>query len=356
MARLATFVHASDLHFGTLDPSSLDAANPWWMRLPKLDGFLGHSEWAITQLSRRFTELKKSEGAGLIITGDLTTCGKASEFQLFDIFAGANPSAKSLNYLGLRTADWKKTSIPGNHDHWPGTLAIFGAPEATLYQFFSDLPRVTPVLYLPLGYKLRFIWIDSDIDVGFKAPNRGWARGSFVSHLEIVKQKLLEGSELALSEKEIRVLCLHHSPTFSRKVYPGALEIDRRSRERLNRFIVECRISVVLCGHIHTPPYVQPELASHSDGKALFLEARCGSTTQARLSDLLPSLKSKLRSLGILPNEETNSLLVHRIVEESGKVYWETEINLLYPGLFVKPTAPALPNGQTVTVRFRVWP
>jgi hypothetical protein len=57
-----------------------------------------------------------------------------------------------------------------------------------------------------------------------------------------------------------------------------------------------------------------------------------------------------------LPAEQTSSLLVHRIVEENGQAFWETEINLLYPGKFEKPPEKALENGQNVTVRFRVWP
>src|ERR1041384_6475584 len=92
MNRLATFMHVSDLHFGTLDLSSLNAANAWWMRFPILDGFLGHSERALFRLDQRFAELKKTEQARPIITGDLTTCGKDSEFQLFDDYAGAIPS------------------------------------------------------------------------------------------------------------------------------------------------------------------------------------------------------------------------------------------------------------------------
>ena len=88
----------------------------------------------------------------------------------------------------------------------------------------------------------------------------------------------------------------------------------------------------------------------------LFLEARCGSTTQTRPSDLLPSVKSKLRGLGILPKEQTNTLLVHRIMEEDGEAFWETEIHLQFPAKFEKPPGKVLSNNQPVVVRFRVWP
>jgi 3',5'-cyclic AMP phosphodiesterase CpdA len=161
----------------------------------------------------------------------------------------------------------------------------------------------------------------------------------------------------AFADKEIRVLCMHHSPTYvgtARSL--RSLEVDNTSRQRLARFIIDNRISVVLCGHLHSPPFVQQELAKTSTKQRLFLEARCGSTSQAKPSDLLPSIKSKLRSLGILPSERTNSLLIHRVIERNGRVEWETEINLLYPGKFAKPPSAKIQNNQQVTVPFKVWP
>lgn len=352
MTRLATFMQISDLHFGVLDPSSLNAANAWWMKLPILDGFLGHSEIAIVRLDQRYSALKKSEdkSAYVITTGDLTTCGKAQEFQLFDAYAGANPSPQIFNYSGLRTPSWRKRAIPGNHDHWPGSIKIVGAPNAALYNLFPNLPRMS--VLNTNGYQIRFIWIDSDIDVGFRSLHRGWARGSCVSHLLMMQNQLP-----AMGDKEIRVLCMHHSPTFRGSVRSlRSLELDRTSRQQLEKFIIDNHISVVLCGHVHNPPYVHPELAISQGQQSLFLEARCGSTSQVNPSDMPIPLKKKLRSLGILPPERTNSLLIHRVSENNGEVTWETEINLLYTSGFAKPPSAKLQNNQDVTVPFRVWP
>lgn len=343
-------MHISDLHVGTVDPLSLNAANAWWMRFPILDGYLGHSERALFALDRRFAALKK-ESAELIITGDLTTCGKDVEFQLFDTYVGAQPSARSLNYMGLRNPGWEKMAIPGNHDHWPGTIAILGSPRGMVYRIFNDLPRVSPLISIGNGYQVRFIWINSDVDVGHRSMHRGLARGGCFSHLEY-----LETQMPALDEKEIRVLCMHHSPSYRGSGPLWSLEIDQKSRNRVSEFIIDHRISVVLCGHLHSPPYVHPELAISGARRASFLEARCGSTSQIKPSDLLSSVKRKLRSRGLLPRERTNTLLVHRVIEDQGSVNWETEINLLYPGKFDKPTSTRLVNGQEVTVNFRVWP
>lgn len=350
MNRLTTFMHISDLHFGTLDPLSLNATNSWWMKFPILDGYLGHSERALFALDRRFAALK-NEHARLIITGDLTTCGKDVEFQLFDTYAGANPSSNSLNYMGLRNPGWQTTAIPGNHDYWPGTLTILGSPPGMVYSIFKDLPRISPLLHIGQGYQVRFIWINSDAEVGHKSKHRGFAQGRCVLHLKDLRTKMP-----ALVDKEIRVLCMHHSPAYKGSAPLRLLEMDKTSRDRLAQFIIDYRISVVLCGHLHSPPYVHPELAVSGTKKALFLEARCGSTSQIKPSDLLSPVKSKLRSLGLLPKERTNTLLVHRVIERNGRVDWETEINLLYPGKFDKSTSSELDNGQKVTVRFRVWP
>jgi hypothetical protein len=151
---------------------------------------------------------------------------------------------------------------------------------------------------------------------------------------------------------------MHHSPTYQGNAQSlWSLELDQASRDRVAKFIVDHHLSVVLCGHLHSPPYVHPKRAIVSRTRqADFLEARCGSTSQSKRSDLDPSVRMILRSLGILPKERTNTLLVHRIIEENGRVDWETEINVLYPGGFAKPPSAQLKNGQDVTVRFPVWP
>ena len=351
MNRLATFMHISDLHFGTLNPLSLNATNVWWMRFPILDGYLGHSERAIFELDRRFAELKKTEQAQLIVTGDLTTCGKDVEFQLFDTYAGATPSSKSLNYMGLRNPGWQESAIPGNHDYWPGTIKILGSPQGMVYRIFNDLPRISPLLSISQGYQVRFIWINSDADVGHRSKHRGFAQGCCVSHVVYLRTKMP-----ALVDKEIRILCVHHSPAYQGIAPLRLLEMDKTSRNHLAEFIIDYHISVVLCGHLHSPPYVHPEPAVSGTKQVHFLEGRCGSTSQIKPSDLLPSVTSKLRSLGLLPSERTNTLLVHRVIERDDHVAWETEINLLYPGGFAKPSSSHLKNGQDVTVSFQVWP
>jgi hypothetical protein len=68
MDLLATIVHISDLHFGPVDPGTMDAVIPrLWQRFPWFDGLLGHSYFAATKLDRFYGSLAQ-EAALLVMT------------------------------------------------------------------------------------------------------------------------------------------------------------------------------------------------------------------------------------------------------------------------------------------------
>lgn len=341
---LATFIHVSDLHFGRLDISDLDSNNAWWKVLVRLQGFLGHGANYIRSLVRVSGHLRRTESASLIVTGDLTTCGRTDEFGTVDLYLGSVPTSNTLSYLGLRCPDWKKYAISGNHDQWPGHCSVLGYANPVVYQWFYDLPRISPTLSLRSGHELTFLWIDSDANVGPFSYRRVLAHGSFCSQLQELQRRLSTPGK-----REIRVLAIHHSPTFAGHF----LQIDSWTRKELESFIVTNKISVVLCGHLHNPPYVQVASANNS---VSYLEARCGSTTQANFDDLKPHERQQLRVRGLTTPKETNSLLVHRLVQEAGGIFWETEIWLDDIGRFRKPDYFTLQNGQSVTTRFRILP
>lgn len=84
---LRTFVHVSDLHFGAIDMKNGDAlldasAQKWWRTHKLLDGFLGHAHASAVHLMQFFVPLHQSDGARLIVTGDLTAVGAPGEFVL----------------------------------------------------------------------------------------------------------------------------------------------------------------------------------------------------------------------------------------------------------------------------------
>jgi 3',5'-cyclic AMP phosphodiesterase CpdA len=344
--RLATFVHISDLHFGVIDPSNFDAKAPSiWAKVSHLDGLLGHSYKSLVKLERFFAQLKVSEkDARLIVTGDLTTVGRREEFETADEFLGSTLLPPKGNFVGLGVSNWREMAIPGNHDHWPGHAGIFGGPTRTLAKFFPNLPFITdPPLPLSSGHELRFLWIDTDADVSHHGSQRFFARGSFTSQLTTLAGKL--GIP---SKNEIRVLCLHHSRSQS----GYALQMDGPSRNSLDNFIVAHDVAALLCGHIHQPPQVRTVNVTHLMTSIDYLDAQCGTTTQ--LSTLPYQWRTILGRRPARPNRWPNSLLVHRLSEEYGKIYWETEVYLEGPQGFRIPSS--LPNGNPAVFRMKIWP
>src|SRR5688572_9584926 len=104
--RLATFVHISDLHFGNVDytgrQATLDAdAEAWWRKHPIFDGYLEHSYDAWKHFPHCFINFRAKENASLIITGDLTAVGSASQFRLAEEFLAARINLDPGNPLGL---------------------------------------------------------------------------------------------------------------------------------------------------------------------------------------------------------------------------------------------------------------
>lgn len=320
--RLGTFVHVSDLHFGNIDSKNqivYDAKAPWLIRKLKcIDGLWGHSYRALVRLEEFFSRMNQAEQAKLIVTGDVTCVGAHAQFALAKDYLGSIKRFPNGVPLGLRAADWEDRMVPGNHDHWPG-LALIVGPPIYLQKNNPGLPQVSAPVLLPNGVALRFFRINTDGDVGSYSLNRVLARGKFHNHLKAVPTMANAG--------EIRVLLLHHSVA-----HRGiTLSINSRSRKALEKFLVQQDISIILTGHTHVP-LVKPFSASH-DGKTLnVLEASSGTTTQ------LDEVPKPFRSLfASQPNRKiaTNTLIVHRLMEENNKIFWDAKTYSREPNGFV---------------------
>lgn len=324
---LKTYVQISDLHFGDIDPLTLDAVAPsYWSNSACFDGLLGHHYVALQRLTKFFQEMQarqqaeKREPAELLITGDLTSTGKVGQFNTADDFLRAKlrpPKGR----VGLEVATWQQKAISGNHDYFCGVTnwrggPILGGPTYGLTQYFPNMPFVSPPVPLPpTSAVLRFVGIDTDAGNWPYGRNRLWARGSFVNQLTTAAALLGPPSE-----HEIRVLLLHHSRAHQTGY---SLKIDKQSRSALDRFLVQSDIPVLLSGHIHVP-FIDPiTITSTAPPRVMdAMEAHCGTTTQR---DVVPLHWFNL--LGIAPNRKwpPNSLLVHRLFADRGKIQWEVE-------------------------------
>ncbi|MGH9318088.1 MAG: metallophosphoesterase family protein, partial [Thermoanaerobaculia bacterium] len=280
--------------------------------------------------------LRDAEGAQLLVTGDVTTVGKETQFTMAERYLAAFVAPPDANYWGLAAADWGERAVSGNHDHWPGLACVWGPPTRGLNDTFPARPFVGAPIQLSTGQRLRFIGIDTDADVRPFGIQRFLARGSFCSQL----------TEAATSMEipdpnEVRVLLLHHS-----RAWPGkTLRMETASRDALDDFLCEQDIAVMLCGHTHVP-HVQPFSLTRTGRTIEILEARAGTTTQR---DTIPYEWRNLlrrRPKRTLP---PNTLLVHRLLDEDGTLVWHAETFVRLPSGFVK-----LRTGPEA--RLQVWP
>jgi predicted phosphodiesterase len=319
MKRLLTLVHVSDLHVGDIDledgDAPLDSKPPSWWRFHGLfDGFLGHSHRALVDLAERFAQLSEEENAILVVAGDLTAVGSATQFLLARTYLESAIALEEGNPIGLGYPDAFRAATSGNHDHWPGTRKIVGLPTAGLRVMFPDSIRVERFPLRTIGDEpldLVVAAIDSDADVPPNGASRVLARGEFWSQLDELEPQLGRPDP-----SEIRALVLHHSRMYSQG---PALVINTTSRKRLDRFIEECGVAVLLTGHVHVA-----RAGLTSIGPQQLLEARCGTTTVRDAPPKSWNLSEKEARKRFHPN----TLLVHRLLEDetSGAVRWRTTL------------------------------
>jgi hypothetical protein len=355
---LATFVHISDLHVGIVDPISSNARMKAWMRLPFLDGLLGHSGISLVHLANFMRDLKRANPeALLIVTGDLTTRGDQQEYDTADEFLSQRLRPPRGAYIGLGIKNWRNRGIPGNHDHWPGinpppptNLPMLGPARLNLAGIFPGLPAADAAMKLPTGQHLQFLRIDTDVDVDPNFEDRILARGLFETHLIDLGKKLSKPNP-----NEIRILCLHHSRQYRPKTrLLPILEIDKDSKRALDDFLKKHRISVLLCGHIHRPPCI--DISQISKGIIFshrVLEVRCGTTSQIDLS-LTPKQAYLTFGLFLKPHWP-NTLVVHEVLQERKGIIWKAQLFVEDPEDGFQPAPPTF-HGVTTSVSFPVWP
>lgn len=312
----ATFVHISDLHVGEIDPKTGNAKLPTWpsriiKNIPRtpFDGLLGHQGRSLEDLAHFVRANGPMQGHfAVLVTGDYTRCGAASEFSLaFNFLRSAidiYPPKRRLVGLRLRK---DPLGIPGNHDQWAGSPSPI-TPNQSLFPGLRKLPDVVGPIQLTSKRRLVIGRINSDADVTSTSPKRLLAVGSFTSQLSALAQTL--GPNV---HNETRVLMVHHS--WEKTGF--MLSMDSVSRTAFEQFLADHDIRAVLTGHTHQPLTVPiPGTAAH--------ELCCGTTTQI---DSVPYIwKTVLGTFPGMRNWPINTLMVHKIYEDlAGGLDWEAE-------------------------------
>ncbi|MGE3274962.1 MAG: metallophosphoesterase [Vicinamibacterales bacterium] len=315
-----TLVHISDLHFG--HPCA-EREGPPPGGFPPFDGQLGHSHDALIHLTRFMDDERRSgRNVAVVVTGDLTACGKPEEFDLAMDFLRASRVTADDQVIGLDVADVLSRTIPGNHDHWPGTYRIVGRPAGLAHVFPEGTMPARPwKADLGRGRTLVVLAIDSDADVPDVSHTRYLARGSFVSQLQALKQAIVPGED---APDELRVLLVHHSPMYGRPLDPQ-LRIDPESQAKLQEFISWARVRVLLTGHIHTLDTAR-RTYTRSGYAWQVAEIRCGTTTQISR----PPRWWKKAGHALRRPLPKNTLVVHTLEQMDDGVRWTPQAYRLF--------------------------
>jgi 3',5'-cyclic AMP phosphodiesterase CpdA len=325
---LATFVHISDIHIGEIDPASGDArtsrlAAQVYSNTPWLDGLLGHHGRALHELDEFVVALRAKEPElRLIASGDLSRFGAPSELAdarryIEDEIDIAPPNA---NNVGLRLGR-QSLVIPGNHDQWGGTAGPGGAVGSRYGVVFGGAVPFIQSVALDKTKHIVFLGVDSDANVSRLSIKRVLAIGAFQSQLQ-----KLQASLKTKRDDEFRILLIHHSWFQSGKI----LRMADASKGALEQFMVDNQVSAMLCGHSHHP-LLNSFTATAPHGNSKVYELRCGSTTQ---HDTVPLKWKTLLQNRPARNWDPNTLIVHRVYQDSAAMTWRAELHVRGAGGF----------------------
>ena len=226
----------------------------------------------------------------VLITGDLTECGRADEYAVF----------KKLVAHHMRVPVF---FIPGNHDR--RDVLIEQVPETRHNEGF--------VQFAVDDFPVRFVMLDTVV------PGAG--------HGELCTRRL-DWLDRTLSERPDRptLIGMHHPPFTTGIAHMD--RIDLQNRSAFHEILARHRqVSLILCGHVHRPIIA-------TVGSALVC---CGPSVAHQVElNLHPEGPSQFRL-------EPPAYLLHRFSRESGFVTHMAYVES-FPGPFPFLTEPDYPG------------
>lgn len=243
-----TLLWLSDLHFGSNDVFKVKAENPTDTTLTK-------------HIQNAYTDFEKI--GGLIITGDITSCGKPEGF------SKAKEFIVDLNrYLARELTSENIIFCPGNHDFvrkeemlGDGVPEMVSEnPDSIKYykDFYSSIHNLTPNKYMACGRKLL---MSTGITVEIVALNslilqqyKNFEGHGFLSseQLEYVAKSMQWEENRQTSSFRIAIMHHHYLPA----CYVEKIDVKRPSSvvydaERLAQWLAKYNIKLLLHGHKH---------------------------------------------------------------------------------------------------------
>jgi 3',5'-cyclic AMP phosphodiesterase CpdA len=229
-------------------------------------------------------DCQTTEPLHVVVSGDLTRTGEASEFAVAHTLLLSTVRLNLLpppDLLGYGTPEDRFMSVPGNHDQYgAGPMAAFNPTLSGVH--FDATPWHRRIRDSTGELTLDLFGIDSNSGRIPAPPGLNLLAWGQVADLELNSlENLLRRTPHAPTGQTIRALVMHHSLSYFGGV-PGALlwmgALLSRSKRRLRHMCATYGISAVLTGHTHD--LFCKELVSNSGGGVphVFWELRSPST------------------------------------------------------------------------------
>lgn len=242
--------HISDVHFG--DQLFND-------RFGFISGWRPHDMELCAKLKDALEDvhvtasLRDNESIHVVLTGDLSQHGSASNFATADTYfhKWTLESSDSTGGLGLGLELPRLPMIPGNHDHWQRPGSILPRPRAYNPKIFPKPFKKTPwherLASTEEGISLDLFGVDSNSGLAQNRTNL-LAQGS-ISDEEFGKLEALLEANPRSEPNNVRVILCHHA--LSKRWATFTWVLSPESVQELAQIVDHHGISAVLTGHTH---------------------------------------------------------------------------------------------------------
>jgi 3',5'-cyclic AMP phosphodiesterase CpdA len=257
----------------------------------------------------------------VVVSGDLTVRGASTELAVSNGYLRSRieiarlPSKWGMLGLGRRSA--LLATIPGNHDHWGGSLVPLPHNPALYPSSFRPTPWKKVFAAKDRSITLELFGVDSNSGLAEGEANpisrtvKGLgAKGNISANQFERLRNLLKKTDATKSRRLVRAIVCHHSISYKSGIF-SLKELDSESRDRLLRLCADYNISAILTGHTHDSGHFKLETM---DGKG-------------KLKQVYELRSANTVGFGSRPGinkQDSVGFLTHRISEYENKLHWET--------------------------------
>ncbi|WP_187275374.1 metallophosphoesterase [Methylobacterium sp. WL6] len=286
MSALFRFVHTSDFHF-CVEPRRVNILSLYERRTIMMmdtaikqgwnSGFISLAKpasfsEAIVSATALFCYKNKDEIDGIIITGDLATTGYQSDIKVAHDFVKSAPADGYVNSIRrptLQAADADILVLPGNHDKYSN---LYAAPSSRFFElnFHLEMPnlknRISHEVREKNGKVIALVFADFSLKQRKDATSV--AKGPYGQGC-VYEDVLKELVEVTRSLKQefsgcVIIWGIHFAP------FNCGSTLQLIDFEAVNREAKDENVSLILCGHTHTPAVLK------QDGPTIFCAGSAG--------------------------------------------------------------------------------